>query len=198
MSTDVIGICVTILGSVVLSGIAIAIAVFLGLRSTVNPIGDKISALKDDIVTELSGIKERIIKIEGVADNIWGFIGGYLQRSEGTIIRDLKNFGKTKISVQPEARQTIYTIRVERGRLAGTMVDKLSKITDLEKTENELFMGNPVEVTSYGSDMLRVTIPSTDSALCTKYMSIFLKWLDTKYIELLKSETSLFEDDIEV
>lgn len=46
MTSDAVGVCVTILGSILISGIAIAIAVFFGLRSSVNPIGEKISALK--------------------------------------------------------------------------------------------------------------------------------------------------------
>lgn len=197
MSPEVVGICVTILGSVLIGSIAIAIAVFFGLRSTVNPLGNKLSVLKDDIVTELSNIKEKLARIEGATDNIWQFASAYFTKG-GTVTRSLKNFGDTRISAQPSSGYTAYTIRVERGHLDGASVDKLSKITDLEKRENELFSGQLVELQSIGSNALRVRVPSVDPNLCTKYMSMFLKWLDTEYAKALEAEIRKFEDDITV
>ena len=96
MSPDAIGIAVTILGSVLIAGIILAVATYFGLRQGFNPIGDKLVTLKEDIVTELSNIKEKVIKIEEVADNIWEYIGSLLAK-EGTVILNLENFGKLEL-----------------------------------------------------------------------------------------------------
>jgi len=200
MSGDVVGICITILGSILIGSIAIAIAVFFGLRSTVNPLGDKLSTLKDDLITELSNIRERIVRIEDTAGNIWQFMSVYFQQREGTgtVVRNLKNFGETRISAKPASGYTLYTINIARGKLDGTSIDKISKMTDLESKENELFSGQVVQVHSIGSNILTVQLPSIDPKLCTNYMSIFLKWLDTTYVETVEAEIKQFEDNITV
>jgi len=200
MTPDVVGICVAILGSVLIGSIAIAVAVFFGLRSTVNPLGDKLSALKDDLILELSNIKERIIKIEGVADSIWQYTNAYLQQREGigTITRDLKNFGKTKISANPFSNFTQYTIKFEIGRLSSGSIEKISKKTNMEEEEKRLFSGQPVHAQAVGSTSLILQVPSTDPKLCTTYISTFLKWLDTEYIAQMQLELKKFEDDITV
>jgi hypothetical protein len=198
MSNDFIGICITIFGSLFIGAIAIAVAIYFGLKSTVNPIADRLSLLKDDLITELSNIKERIIQIDNTADKVWQFATVYFaqQGSIGTVTRRLKNYGETKISASPESDFTIYNIKIEQGRLNSGTICKISKETTLEDNENRMFPGKGVSIQSLGSNLLTLRVPSTDPEVCTKYMSMFLRWLDTEYVEKIRQEIKQYEDDI--
>jgi len=193
MDVNVIGICVTIL----LGVIAVALAIFFGLRVFTNGIGKKVDETKDSLVIELSGIKENIVKIITRVDDVWQLASVFMKgQGVGTIEVDLKNFGKTKISAEVAVKETRYLIQPEKGRFSDDAIPKISKITTLAKTELEMFGREPV-VMSLGN-MLRVTLPSVDPKLCTEYMSLFLKWLDTDYVRELQSDISKFEKDIKV
>ncbi len=194
MDINITGICITVL----LGVLALGAAIFFGLRGFTDKIGRKVDQTKDDIVTELSDINEKIVKIDTNTDNLVQLANAYLTSSTGTVTRQLKNFGATKISALPASGETLYIIRTARGRLDSKSVSKISKETGFENEERKLLAGRDVVVQSVGSNILRVEVPSTDPELCTKYMSMFLKWLDTQYIETIKRETSQFEDNIAI
>lgn len=194
MDINITGICITAF----LAFIAIALAIYFGLRGFTSKVGRKVDQTKDDIVTGLSGIKDKIVKIDTNTDNLVQLANAYLTKSSGTITVQLKNFGATKISAQPASGDTIYTIKIEHGRLDSISVAKISQRTGFTNKEHEMFPGRLVSVGSLGSDMLRITVPSIDPDLCTKYMSVLLKWLDTEYSEAIRSEISQFEDNIKV
>jgi hypothetical protein len=193
MDTNIIGICVTIL----LSVIGIAVAIYFGLRSFTNRISKQVDETKNSIVFELSGIKENIIKIITRVDDVWQLAAIFAKgQTVGTVEVELKNFGKTKITAEIAEKETRYIVQPGKGRLMGGAIAKISKGTTLIKTELEMF-GHEVTLIDIGN-MLRIVVPSVDPKLCTQYMSLFLKWLDTEYAREVESEVAKFEKDIKV
>jgi hypothetical protein len=197
MDINVTGICVTI----VIGIIAIALSIYFGLRGFSNSIGKKVDETKDGVVLELSGIKENIVKIGTRVDDIWQLVSQLALlltkgQTVGTIEVELKNLGKTKISAEVAEKETRYMVQSEKGKLISDAVIRISKYTTWAKTEREM-LGREAMVTNIGN-WIRVQVPSVDPKLCTQYMSLFLKWLDTEYVTALQSETDRFEKDIKV
>lgn len=193
MDINITGICITVLIGV----ICLSLAIFLGLRGFTGKLGKKVEQAKDDIVAELSGINEKIVKIDTNTDNLVQLANAYLTSASGTIVKRLKNFGDTKISAQPGTNDTTYIIRVEKGILNASMIDRLSKKTGLSTIEIKRF-GRETKVTNLGSNTLRVIIPSTDPKICTGYMGELLTWIDTKYHEGTLDFVAEFENGINV
>lgn len=194
MDINITGICITVL----LAVLALGAAIYFGLRGFTDKVGKKVDQTKDDIVTELSGINEKIVKIDTNTDNLVQLANNYLTSSIGTVTKQLKNFGSTQVSARPASNETEYIIKVEHGKLDSISMSKISRETGFQDKEDELLSGKKVRADSIGSNMLRIHVPSTDPDLCTKYMSMFLKWLDTEYIESIKREISQFEDNITI
>jgi hypothetical protein len=193
MDINITAICVTIIIGV----IAIALSIHFGLRSFTNNISKQIDDTRESIVLELSGIKENIIRIITKVEDVWElatvFAGG---RTVGTVEVELKNFGKTKVSAELASKETRYLIHTEKGKLMGDAIGKISRSSGLSKTELEMFGKEPTSMTV--GNTLRITIPSVDPELCTKYMNIFLRWLDTEYASGIEDEVDKFERDIKV
>ena len=193
MDINVTAICVTIIVGV----IAIGLAIYLGLRGFSNSVSKKVDETRNSIVLELSGIKENIVKIITRVDDVWQLTSVFMKgRTGGTVEVELKNFGKTKVWAEMGENETRYIIQPEKGRLIGTTIAKISRGTGFTRTEFEMF-GNEIGLMDMGN-MLRVRIPSVDPKLCTQYMSLLLKWLDTEYVRELKSQVTEFEKDIKV
>jgi len=197
MDINVTGICITIIVGV----IAIALSIYFGLRGFSNSISKKVDETSDGIVLALSGIRDNIVKISTRVDDVWQLVSQLALlltkgQTVGTIEVELKNFGKTKISAQIAEKETIYIVQSEKGKLSSDAIVRISKYTTLGKTELEMF-GRETMVDNIGN-WLRVHVPKVDPKLCTQYMSLFLKWLDTEYVTALQSETDRFEKDIKV
>lgn len=195
MTPDAVGIIIAIF----VGFIAIALSIFFGLKTFTGNLGRQISDTKDSLVKELSGIRDRVIKIEGTADNIWDVVKEKLFGLSGTIEFELRNFGKTKVTAEPGADETRYIVKFERVPVIINehLLGRMSNITGLTETEIEMF-NSMTRATVIGSNMIKVTIPSTDPEACVKYMSLFLKWLDTEYVTKLKASVEEFEKGIKV
>lgn len=194
MTTDAIAISVTIGGSILFLGIALGVAIFLGLRGFSNRVNDQVSKAKDDIVEELSDIQQTLTKIDTTTTNLVQIAtaGGTM-----TVSRKLKNFGQIQISATPGPASTTYTISVEKGMIDIGIMGRASLLTGLTETEVKMFSGRTVRSFSLGRRRFRLDIPSTDPEVCTEYMSVFLSWLDTKYQNELQG-ISAFEDNIKI
>jgi len=178
--------------------LSIAIAIYLGLRSFTKGVSNKVDKVKEEVVMELSGIKESVIKIFDRAEDIWKHISSYLilRTTPGTIEVILKNFGKTKVSAEPASTETRYIIRPEEGSFNAVIAAKLSKKSNLVKKELELFNREPM-LMNFGNS-LRVILPSTDPDICIQYINFLLKWLDDEYIKELSDEINKFEHGIKL
>ena len=63
----------------------------------------------------------------------------------------------------------------------------------MAKKELELFGEEPKLGVFPDSKHMVLTVPSIDGKVCSQYVSLFLKWLDTTYFEALK-EVSDYEN----
>lgn len=155
--------------------VAIAVAIFFGLRE-----------FGVGIKNELAAIKEKVMIIQETAQNVWDVI----RRSptfgnSNTVERNLPNLGKMRISAEPHLDSTVYFIQTEKLVLDDALIDKLSidklsKDTGLEEKEKQMF-GKPQKLTNLRPTLLRLELSCTKPHECTEYISIFLKWLDSTY-----------------
>ena len=192
MDGTTLGICITVF----LSLLAIGLCIFFGLRGFTDKLTTKITEVKDDLVMQLSGINEKIVRVETLANNIWQLASGYISAQSGTIELSLVNFGKVTVSAEPGDKYTTYIIQSEKGRLSANLIVKASKKSGLAELEIKTF-GNETTVYSLGSRRLRMVIPSDDSKVCKEYLGKFLGWLDSKYWYELQTIDE-FEKGIEV
>ena len=151
--------------------IAVAVALYFGLRD-----------LPKNLNATLSDIRDKVSTIDLNMKNTWDLLTAQQYRT-GTIERNLKNLGKTKISAFPQADITVYVIESERPILQGGLIVKLSKGTSLEDQERKMFNGIIPGINTPEANRLVVHVPCTEPKLCTDYISILLKWLDTTYYE---------------
>ena len=178
--------------------LGIAIGIFLGLVGIAVAIFFGLRAFRTDIEGDLSTIKEKIIVIEGIAKNVWSVV----KRSPtfgatGTVERDLKNLGKIRITAEPHSNATTYFLDVDRPIFDVDLITKLSKQTGLEQKEREIFSGSVPEIGSPLPNRLELELPSTEPSVCTKYISLLLKWLDSTYLESVP-KIEEFEEPIQV
>ena len=196
MNSDIVGICVTIGVSVILAGVMIGLAVFFGLRSFTDSVGKKVSNAKDSIVGELSPIRDRLITIDERTDTIWQFEMAKATSSTGTVEKYLKNFGKTTITAEPGKDETAYIVQVEKGTVDVNFTSKISEESGLNDIERKMF-GRIVGFIPLRPNRFILIVPSTDPKVCTEYISIYLKWLDTEYVKSL-TRIADFETGIEI
>jgi hypothetical protein len=92
----------------------------------------------------------------------------------------LKNLGKVSVTAEPGQYETVYIIEIEKPVLRKGLLDRASRQTGLYLKEEEVFgrltsssLDNPKHMTMH--------IPSIDPKVCSKFISDFLKWLDSDY-----------------
>lgn len=166
--------------------IAIALAVFFGLWGA-----------RRDVSSKLSDIRDRIIIMSTTLEKAWQLISLRFSGETRTVERNLKNLGKTNITARPDVNMTTYLIKVTNPVLQNGLISKLSKESGLENKEKELFGGQIPKVYTPISNQLNVNVPSTEPRICTEYISLLLKWLDSTYFEELKKIKD-YEESIKV
>lgn len=172
---------------------AIAIGVFWGLSNFTSKVSKKVGSAEGSIVQKLSAIEVSLGKIDTRLEDISATVFSGSQ----TIEVNLRNFGKTLVSADPNSQGTSYIITAEKGEFSDGLIDKLTKDSGFENREIELF-GTPTRITTLRPNRIKMEVPSTDPEKCTQYMSMFLKWLDTTYIERQKQEVNKFENGIKI
>jgi len=177
--------------------LSIAIGIFLGLASISVGTFFGLKAFRTDISTKLSEISDKVIAIHGTLEKSWDLILNALpQLAEkgGTIKIQLSNLGKTTIDAKPWREFTKYIINVERPVLSEGLIAKLTQETGFEEIEKQLFEQVPT-VSTVRSTKLIMRVYSTDPKVCTKYIILFLKWLDSTYLNSL-DKLKEFEEPI--
>ena len=77
----------------------------------------------------------------------------------------------------------------------GGMISVLSKETGLEEEEIRMLKKVP-SYTAVSKNELIMHVPCLEPKLCTEYITIFLKWLDSTYFERFQSKLADFEESI--
>lgn len=178
--------------------IGIALAVFFGLAGIGVAIFFGLRGFGKDIKLELSAIKEKVIVIQETVQNVWDMIrSSRIFAQLGTVERELRNLGKVTITAEPHVDSTIYVLSVQKPIFDGERIYELTKSTEFERREKEMFGGNVTKIRTPVPTRMIITVPSTEPNLCAKYMSLFLKWLDSAYIGSLPRVAD-FEEQIQV
>jgi len=172
-------------------------AVFSGLLAVAVAIYFGLQGFRKDVSDKLSDIRDRVIAMAMVVDRAWDLLKIHFGVATGTVERNLANLGKVKITARPSADMTTYFIYVEKPVLQDGLIEKLSKEGDLEEKEKQLFGGRVPTYLTNLPNRLTVEVPCTDPKICTEYISVLLKWLDTTYYEGL-SRIKEFEEPIQV
>lgn len=178
--------------------VGIAAAVFFGLAGFRSGIFNELRTFRLDILNELRTIREKIVAIEGTTEKIWDvMMRTSFVPTKGTVERKLANLGIVKITASPGPDQTVYDIEVEKAVLQGALIAKLGKETGFEDKEKEMFRGLVPGIRTLFPNRLRVEVPSVQAKVCTEYIGMFLRWLDSTYYESL-AQISDFEQPIQI
>jgi hypothetical protein len=160
----------------------LGVALLLALIVCIYRIEGKLSKIQDNtgVIPE---IRNELTKLTEKLDMA---LRMGIQLPKGTVTLTFKNLGKVEVTAEPGDKETNYRIIVEKPVLKGGLIAKKSKETEMATKERGLF-GKETDIFVYpDSRQMMIVVPSTDSTICSQYMSLFLKWLDTTYWEALK------------
>lgn len=178
--------------------LGIAVAIFLGLIGIAIAVAFGLRGFETRVMGELSIIREKVVGIQQVVEKVWDVVlRSPAFGAQGTVERDLKNLGKTKITARPDVKMTVYLIEVEKPVLQQGLIVTLIKGTELEAKENEMFGGQVPAIAVSLPNWLRIHVPSTEPRVCTEYISLLLKWLDSTYFDSLQTLRD-YEEPIQV
>jgi hypothetical protein len=163
--------------------VAIALAIFFGLWGFRRSIGD-----------QLSTIKEAVVAIRTTVEKTWDLAVQRFTVSGGTVVRELENLGKVRITAEPAENETSYLVEIEKPILSQSYLVKVSRQTELARKEKELF-GKEGNVLVLSSQRMRYRMPCTDPKVCSEFVTYILKWLNSTYAESLK-DIKEFEEPI--
>lgn len=164
--------------------VAIALSLFFGLRN-----------FGTGVRHNLSDIREKLVAIGVTMDKTWDLLSLHFRGQTGTVERHLPNLGKVRVTAESGATETVYVVDIEKPILTQLAVVKLTKMTSFAQKEKEFF-GQETKITVFSPSRMRVWLPAIDPELCTGYMTLFLKWLDSEYIARLPQLLSEFEEPI--
>ena len=154
--------------------VAIALAIFFGLWG-----------FRRGIISELSTIKETVIKIQGTAEKTWDLVLRRFPESGGTVVRELENLGKVRITAEPGEKETSYLIEIEKPILREGFFIKGTKEPEFLKKEVGFF-GKEANASVFSANRMRYYLPTTDPKTSTEFITFLLKWLNSTYVESLK------------
>ncbi|MBA7620396.1 hypothetical protein ES703_27745 [subsurface metagenome] len=167
--------------------ISIGLGLFLGLFFG-------LAGFRKGVTSELSAIRETVIAIRETAEKTWDLVVTRFAPSSGTIVRELENLGKVRITAEPGATETTYLIEIEKPILREEFIIKKGKEHEFLEKEIEL-LGKEGKAYILSPTRMRYRLPSTDSKVCTEFVTFLLKWLNSTYVESLH-EITTFEESI--
>ena len=156
----------------VVIGISAIVAIF-----RVNHINSQLSKLGEtlgDIKATLAGMRDRV-------DVIWDVLPKTF--AKGTIYVALPNIGRVAVSATPRAGSIRYRLVSEVPINTGAVVVH-SKMSGLEKREQELLDGDVCTITEIAPNSFLLSVPTLDPAIATKMMNEYLEWIDREYQSL--------------
>ena len=170
--------------------VSIAVAIFFGLRGFRIGISDRLGRIEKEISDKLGKIEKHTEHIEKIRD----IVVRLDERTEeimkflplkGTKELVFNNLGKVKVTAEPGREETVYIIEFEKLDVKPRFISKKALETGLTEEEKRLF-GKEALFHVLGPNKMSIHVPSTDPAVCSRYISRLLKWLNTEYWEALK------------
>lgn len=132
---------------------------------------DKIESNTEPIKT----INETMIRLDERTLALASHVGG-------TVDVTLKNLGTVSVSAQPSTspEATRYILRFHKP-FKFEVIGRVASATGLDVKERQMLGGKVATSLVLNPTQVIITVPSTDSKLCSEYISFFLKWLDSEY-----------------
>lgn len=160
--------------SVIVAIIAMLIALYLAIWSRYG-LKEDISLLRGDTALIKQSIEERMRDLSDVVKLL-------IAKGGGTIKHKFKNIGEVKISVADMSeKETIYHIKTTKPIFKSDLLIKKAKQTnEFLNLEIELF-GKQAKISVLVPTISRLTLPSTDVEVCSRFIAYYLGWLDTEY-----------------
>jgi hypothetical protein len=104
----------------------------------------------------------------------------------------LKNLGNVTVSastINPE--ETRYALQFEKP-IKFEAINSVARQTGLAETEKRMF-GKFAGHLEVNPTHLLISVPSGDPKLCSEYISLFLRWLDSDYLAGLEKSLAEYE-----
>jgi hypothetical protein len=118
---------------------------------------------------------------------------GLLNRPGGTVIVTLKNLGNVTVSATPLGpEETHYSLQFEKP-IKFEAIHSVAYQTGLDEKEKQMFGGKIARSLPISPTSLFIKVPSSNPRLCSEYISLFLKWLDSDYLARLEKSLAEYE-----
>ena len=170
--------------------IGLGAALVIALIVCIYRVDGKLSKIEDNTKI-ISDIRNELTRLTEKLDMALRF--GLPSAPKGTVTVTLKNLGKVEVSAEPSSKRTNYYIRVEQPILKDALLEKKSKETGLATKEKALLDKEAKFTVFPDSRRMVLEVPSTDPGVCSQFVSLFLKWLDTTYCQEALKEVQEYE-----
>ena len=175
-----------VLSLVVVGGgfLAIALTIWFGLHSFKGGLIERLDKMDANLSRQLQGISNDLTSMRTKLDSVWDIVAlkagpGW----SGTVTRAMPNLGQVEISANPKEAQTQYFVKVQHGTLSDALIELLAKRTGFHDYEKQTLNGQAASYLQVDKHALILNVPAVDPAVTTEFMSKFLEWLDSEYIE---------------
>ena len=139
----------------------------------------------EDNTQPIRTINETMIRLDERTTSLVSRVGG-------TVIVTLKNLGKVTVSATTmNPSETHYSLQFEKP-IKFEAINSVARKTGLEEKEKQMF-GKIAYSVTVNPNYLIVRVPSSDPKLCSEYISLFLRWLDTDYLAGLEKSLAEYE-----
>ena len=166
--------------------LAIALTLWFGLQSFKGGITDKLQKVSEDLST-----------IRTKQDAIWDVVTLNIHpKWSGTVTRAMPNLGKVEISANPKEKQTQYFVKAQHATMSDALIELLAKRTGFLDYEKQLLDGQVATYLQVDKNALVVNIPAVDPVVTTEFVTRFLEWMDTEYVEKREKVLAEYEAPI--
>jgi len=132
-----------------------------------------------DMSQTLNRIDERTLAVKG--------------ENHGTTRLQLPNLGEVRLSAGLGENSTAYSIEITVPILRLDLINGFTKSTGFSEVERKFF-GKETTANVILPTRMIWTVPSSDPKVCTEFIALAVKWLDSQYFELANGAVRSFED----
>ena len=196
MSESVLSAVVIALG-LFLGLLAIAITIRFGLHGFKGGLLERLDKMEAGLSGQLQKIRMELSALRTKQDAIWDILALRSQPNwSGTVTRAMPNLGTVEISANPKERQTQYFVRAQHGTMSEALIELLAKQTGFLDYERQLLDGEAATYLQVDKNALIVNVPAVDPEVTTEFVTKFLEWMDTEYVEKREKVLAEYEAPI--
>lgn len=167
--------------SLLIGLVVIALAIYFGLRGSKTSSDGKLGKSLEEKLGKIEKHAEAIKRIEDIALRLDERLYALSVFPKSAVEGVLKNVGKVKVTAEPGEKGTKYYVEVEKPVLKESFIAKRSVETWVAEKEKTLFGTEAPAVTVIDPRRAVFDLPSTDPKICSEYMTLFFRWLDSEY-----------------